>query len=126
VSNDFTLDDFRAQLAHLDSAGGVHHFLRRMPGMSEMVEEGYDPEDSFRRIRAIIDALTPDERREPDLIAPADYRRIAAVAAVAPADVGRFLHQFAEVRDLMRQMARMSLWQRIKFMWSWRMPPDVP
>jgi signal recognition particle subunit SRP54 len=88
--------------------------LGSMPGMGELIPEGEDPEVAFRRIQGMIDSMTKDERRNPDLIDINRRRRIASGSGTEPHEVKQFLGQFQQVRVLMRQMASMSLWERIK------------
>ena len=111
---DFTLDDFRKQFAQLKQMGPMKDVLASMPGMSEMIPEGEDPEDAFRRIQGMIDSMTKEERRNPDVIDINRRRRIAAGSGTEPHEIKQFLGQFEQVRTLMRQMAQMSIWERIK------------
>jgi signal recognition particle subunit SRP54 len=62
----------------------------------------------------MIDAMTKKEKRDPDLIDQSRRRRIAAGAGVEPHEIKAFLQQFDQVRVLMKQMASMSIWQRMK------------
>jgi signal recognition particle subunit SRP54 len=62
----------------------------------------------------MIDAMTKKEKRDPDIIDQSRRRRIAAGAGVEPHEVKQFLQQFDQVRALMKQMASMSIWQRMK------------
>jgi signal recognition particle subunit SRP54 len=110
---DLTLQDFRNQFAQLHKMG-MKDLISRMPGMSEMIPEGEDPEVALKRVQGMIDSMTAEERRNPDLIDQSRRRRIAAGSGVEPPDVKQFLNQFDQVRTLMRQMARMSIWERMK------------
>ncbi len=111
---DFTLEDFRKQFGQLKQMGPMKDVLGSMPGMSEMIPEGEDPEDAFRRIQGMIDSMTKAERRNPDIIDINRRRRIAAGSGTEPHEIKQFLGQFEQVRALMRQMAQMSIWERIK------------
>jgi signal recognition particle subunit SRP54 len=111
---DFTLDDFRKQFEQLKKMGPMKDVLGSMPGMSDMIPEGEDPEQAFRRIQGMIDSMTKAERRNPDVIDIGRRRRIAAGSGTEPHEVKQFLGQFEQVRTLMRQMARMSIWERIR------------
>jgi signal recognition particle subunit SRP54 len=111
---DFTLDDFRKQFEQLKKMGPMKDVLAAMPGMGEMIPEGEDPEAAFRRIQGMIDSMTKAERRNPDVIDMSRRRRIAAGSGAEPHEVKQFLGQFDQVRSLMRQMATMSIWQRMK------------
>ena len=88
--------------------------MAQMPGMSEMIPEGEDPEQSFQRIQGMIDSMTKEERRNPDVIDINRRRRIAAGSGTEPHEVKQFIGQFEQVRTLMRQMAKMSMWERIR------------
>src|SRR5262249_14910836 len=84
---DFTLDDFRKQFETMKKMGRMKHMLANMPGMSEMIPEGEDPEVAFKRIQGMIDAMTKQERRDPDIIDQSRRRRIAAGSGVQPSDI---------------------------------------
>jgi signal recognition particle subunit SRP54 len=58
--------------------------------------------------------MTKDERRNPDVIDGNRRRRIARGSGTEPHEVKQFLNQFEQVRKLMRDMAKMSIWERIK------------
>ncbi len=108
-----TLEDFRKALDQLDKIGGVRELLQLMPGGSEMAEMLGDNED-FRRIRGIIDSMTPAERRNPAIIDGSRRRRIARGSGTEPAEVSQLIKAFNSVRPLMKQMANMSIPGRIK------------
>ncbi len=110
----FTLDDFKAQFAQLKKMGPMKDVLGAMPGMSEMIPEGEDPEEAFKRIQGMIDSMTKAERNNPDVIDINRRRRIAAGSGVEPHEVKGFLVQFDQVRSLMTKLAGMSVWERIK------------
>jgi signal recognition particle subunit SRP54 len=58
--------------------------------------------------------MTKEERRNPDVIDGERRRRIARGSGTEPHEIKQFLHQFGQIRTLMRQMASMSIWQRLK------------
>jgi signal recognition particle subunit SRP54 len=109
----FTLDDFRMHFQNLQKMG-MKDMIGRMPGMAEMIPEGEDPEVALKRVQGMIDSMTKKERANPDLIDINRRRRIASGSGTEPHEVKKFLEQFDQVRALMKQMASMSLWQRIK------------
>ncbi len=111
---EFTLDDFRKQFEQLKKMGPMKDIMASMPGMGDMIPEGEDPEDAFRRIQGMIDSMTKEERRNPDVIDIGRRRRIASGSGVEPHEIKQFLGQFETVRDVMRKMAKMSIWERIK------------
>ena len=109
----FTLEMFRQQFATIAKMG-MKDMLGRMPGMSDMIPEGEDPEEALKRVQGMIDSMTKKEKADPDIIDTPRRRRIAKGAGVEPHEVNQFLKQFEQVRFLMKQMASMSLWQRMK------------
>jgi signal recognition particle subunit SRP54 len=111
---DFTLDDFKKQFAQMKQMGPMKDIMASMPGMGDMIPEGEDPEKAVNRIQGIIDSMTKQERRNPDIIDIGRRRRIAAGSGTEPHEIKQFLNQFEQVRTLMRQMAKMSIWERLK------------
>jgi len=113
----FTLDDFRMQFANLQKMG-MKDVMNRMPGMSDMIPEGEDPEAALKRVQGMIDSMTKKERANPDMIDINRRRRIAMGSGNEPHEVKKFLDQFEHMRALVKQMASMSIWQRIKMVSS--------
>jgi signal recognition particle subunit SRP54 len=111
---DLSLQDFRNQFEQLYKMGGMKNLIGHMPGMAEMIPEGEDPEVALKRVQGMIDSMTAEERRNPDVIDQSRRRRIAAGAGVEPHEIKQFIAQFDQVRTLMRQMAKMSIWERMK------------
>jgi len=114
-SGKFTLNDFRNQFEMIAKMG-MKDVISRMPGMGDMIPEGEDPEQALKRVQGMIDSMTKKERNNPDIIDQSRRRRIAGGAGVQPHEVNQFLKQFDQVRIVMKQMASMSLWQRMKMM----------
>jgi signal recognition particle subunit SRP54 len=115
MEGDFTLDDFRKQFEQLKKMG-MKDLIGRMPGMEELIPKGEDPEEAMGRIQGMIDSMTKEERRNPDIIDISRRRRIASGSGTEPHEIKQFLAQFDQVRNLMRQMAKMNIIQRIKMM----------
>jgi signal recognition particle subunit SRP54 len=117
AKGDFTLDDFRKQFEVLAKMGPMRDMLSALPGdMSKMIPEGEDPEEAVGRMRGMIDSMTKEERRNPDIIDINRRRRIAAGSGTEAHEIKQFLTQFDQVRVLMRQVANMSILERIKMM----------
>src|SRR5262249_10087417 len=114
AKGDFTLEDFRKQLDQVKKMGSMKEVLAAMPGMGELVQDTEDPEDSFRRIQGLIDGMTKEERRKPDILSLARRRRIAAGSGIEPHDIKQFLQHFETVRTMMRKVIGMSMWERIR------------
>jgi signal recognition particle subunit SRP54 len=117
AKGDFTLEDFREQFKVLAKMGPMRDMLGALPGdIGKMIPEGEDPEEAIGRMRGMIDSMTKEERRNPDLIDISRRRRIAAGSGTEPHEIKQFLTQFDQVRVLMRQVANMSIFERIKMM----------
>ncbi|QVL34429.1 signal recognition particle protein [Telmatocola sphagniphila] len=110
-----TLEDFRNQFVQLQKMG-MKDMIGMMPGMSDMIPKGEDPEVALKRVQGMIDSMTMEERRNPDLIDIPRRRRIAAGSGVQPHEVNQFLKQFEVVQNVFKQMSQMSIWQRMKMM----------
>ena len=102
------------QKEQMKNMGPMKDIMSQMPGMGDMIPEGEDPETAFKRIQGMIDAMTKQERKNPDIIDISRRRRIAAGRGTQPHEIKQFLNQFDQIRTLMRQMAQMSIWQRLK------------
>ncbi|HET7520171.1 MAG TPA: signal recognition particle protein, partial [Candidatus Limnocylindria bacterium] len=72
--------------------------------MAGAAQEAVDS-GQMTRIEAIIDSMTPDERRQPELIKASRRRRIALGSGTSTADVNRVLKQFAEMQKLVKQLS---------------------
>jgi signal recognition particle subunit SRP54 len=117
AKGDFTLDDFRKQFEMLAKMGSMSDMIKALPGgFSQMIPEGEDPEAAVKRLRGMIDSMTKEERRNPDVIDINRRRRIASGSGTEPHEVKQFLGQFEQVRVIMRQMANMSIMDRLKMM----------
>lgn len=102
----FTLEDFRSQLAQVKKMGPIGQLIGMIPGAGHLAGEAQQAVDDgqLRRIEAIIDSMTPAERRRPEIIKASRRRRIAAGSGTTTADVNRVLKQFGEMQRLMRQL----------------------
>jgi signal recognition particle subunit SRP54 len=102
----FTLEDFRSQLIQVKKMGPIGQVMQMIPGAGQMAgaaQQAVD-EGQLTRIEAIIDSMTPDERRRPEIIKASRRRRIALGSGTSTADVNRLLKQFGEMQKLMRQL----------------------
>jgi signal recognition particle subunit SRP54 len=102
----FSLEDFRSQLTQIKKMGPIGQVLSMIPGAGQMAGAAQQAVDDgqLKRIEAIIDSMTPAERRRPELIKASRRRRIALGSGTTPADVNRLLKQFAEMQKLMKSL----------------------
>jgi signal recognition particle subunit SRP54 len=113
---DFNLNDFRKQFSQMAKMGGMKDIMANMPGMGELIPEDEDPDVAVKRIQGMIDSMTAEERKNPDVIDMSRRRRIAAGSGTEPHDIKQFLNQFTQVRVIMRQIANMSMFDRLKML----------
>ncbi len=103
---DFDLEDFKSQIQQMKKMGGVSALMDKLPAqLTQAASKSPDlQEKSLRRTEGIINAMTPAERRHPDLIKASRKRRIAAGAGVPVQEVNRLLSQFEQMRKMMKMM----------------------
>ena len=103
----FDLADMREQLAQMQSMGGIGGLMSMMPGVAKMKNQianaGLD-ENVLKRQMAIIDSMTPQERRNPDILKASRKKRIAAGAGTTPEHINRLLKMHRGMADMMKAM----------------------
>ncbi|MGI9330208.1 MAG: signal recognition particle protein [Gammaproteobacteria bacterium] len=105
----FDLDDLRAQLEQMMGMGGLEGLLDKMPlpgGMSGSQLAQQVDEKGLRRQVALINSMTPQERRFPKTINGSRKRRIAAGAGLAVPDLNRLLKQHTQMQKMMKKMSK--------------------
>jgi len=103
---EFTLEDFRAQLRSVRKMGPLESLVEMLPGVVRPAGPARVDEKALRHIEAIIDSMTPDERRHPQIIDGSRRRRIARGSGTTIQEVNRLLKQFDDARKLMKQMGQ--------------------
>lgn len=103
----FTLEDFRSQLQQVKKLGPLGQVLQLIPGAGQMAGAAQAAVDDgqLKRIEAIIDSMTPHERRHPEVIKASRRRRIALGSGTSTADVNRLLRQFVDMQRLLKQLS---------------------
>jgi signal recognition particle subunit SRP54 len=102
----FSLEDFRSQLSQIKKMGPIGQLVQLLPGAGQMASAAQAAVDDgqLKRIEAIIDSMTPDERRHPEVIKASRRRRIALGSGTSTAEVNRLLKQFGEIQRLMKSL----------------------
>lgn len=104
----FDLDDFLEQLAQIKKLGSFSQILGMMPGIDRKMIEQVDTEENAKRmvhIEAIIQSMTPQERRNPKIIGANRKIRIAKGSGTRVQDVNQLLKQFGEMQKVMKQLS---------------------
>ncbi|MEJ2343827.1 MAG: signal recognition particle protein [Gammaproteobacteria bacterium] len=123
----FDLADFRDQLQQMTAMGGLSGLLDKLPGVAGLpqgVKQQVNDKD-ISRLVAIINSMTPKERRFPDIIKGSRKRRIAAGSGTQVQDVNRLLKQFAQMQKMMKKMSKGGMGKMMRMM-KGRMPPGMP
>ena len=105
--NEFDFEMYLESMGQMKKMGGLSSLMGMMPGMGagKMPEIDTDEaEKNMARIAAIIHSMTPQERKNPNLLNPSRRNRIAKGAGVDVAEVNRLVKQFEQTRKLMKQM----------------------
>jgi signal recognition particle subunit SRP54 len=106
--NEFTLEDFRDQLQMVKRLGSMGEILGMIPGMKKLTAK-MDPgvaDGELKKIQAIVDSMTKQERRNDALINGSRRKRIALGSGTSVADVNRFLKQYAQAKKMMKKLTK--------------------
>ncbi len=101
----FGFDDFLKQMQAVKKMGGVKDILKMLPGMGSQIGDLDIDEEQFQQMEAIVQSMTPAERRNPDIIESSRRRRIAAGAGVEPHDVSGLVKTFMRSRDMLKAIS---------------------
>jgi signal recognition particle subunit SRP54 len=104
----FNLEDMRDQLEQMQGMGGISGLMDKLPGMGKIpdsVKAQVTGKEVPRQI-AIINSMTPRERRNPALLNGSRRKRIASGAGVTPAEVNRLLKAFQQMEKMMGKLGR--------------------
>ena len=112
----FDLADFRDQLQQMEKMGGMASLMDKMPTGGKMPDATQlaQGEKQMQRNVAIINSMTPGERRKPDVIRGSRKRRIASGSGAQVQDVNRLLKQFMEMQAMMKRMGKGGMAKRLK------------
>lgn len=102
---EFTLEDFLSQFEAVKSMGPLQDILAMLPGSGSLLRDVELDDRDLKKVEAIIQSMTPEERRTPKIIGGSRKRRIAAGSGTTPQDVNRVLKQFAETKKMMKTLA---------------------
>ncbi len=115
----FTLDDFLKAMSQIQRLGSMKSLLKMIPGMGQLSQamdalNGMDPDKDLGRVRAMIQSMTLDERRNPEKIDRSRRNRIARGCGCDPAEVNDLLKQFKGMSGMMQQMAGLGSGDRMR------------
>ena len=107
--NKFDFADFKMQLGQIKKMGNLKDLMGMIPGMGKAMKDIDISDDAFKGVESIIDSMTSEERTEPDLIDTSRKKRIAKGCGKDISEVNAFMKQFEQMRDMMKNMNKMSM-----------------
>lgn len=105
----FDLEDLRDQLVQMEKIGGIGGLMGMLPGIAKakaQMQNANIGEGMTKRMRAIIDSMTPKERRNPDILKASRKKRIAAGSGFKVEEINRLLKMHRQMADVMKMMGR--------------------
>lgn len=102
--NSFDFEDYLAQLQNLKKMGSLKDIIEMIPGLGSKLKGVDIDESQLKKNKAIIQSMTPKERRNPDLIKSSNKKRIAAGSGTTIQDVNSLLKQFEQSKEMMKQL----------------------
>ncbi|GAB4531946.1 MAG: signal recognition particle protein [Anaerolineales bacterium] len=112
LKGEFTLEDFAEQLRQVRKMGPIGKLLDMMPGNLGQAARQINPQDAerqFKMTEAILNSMTPHERRNPKILNASRKRRIAAGSGTQVQDVNRLLKQYRDAQRVFKQLGKMGM-----------------
>lgn len=109
--NQFTVEDFLKQLQMMKKMGGFETLLGMLPGMGQVMKQLKDlapPDKELKKIEAIIQSMTKEERQDHRILNGSRRLRIAKGSGTQVSDVNKFIKQFEQSQKMMSQMMKMG------------------
>jgi signal recognition particle subunit SRP54 len=101
----FSLEDFRDQLKEMDKMGGVMGMVNKLPGLGGMSDSIKEKGTSMmKRMVAVIDSMTLQERKDPDILKNSRKVRISKGSGIPIPEINRMLKQFEQMQKMMKKM----------------------
>lgn len=107
--NQFDFEDFKTQLQQIKKMGNLKDLMGMIPGVGKQIKDIDINDDAFKGIEAIINSMTLEERRNPDVINPSRKQRIANGSGKDISEVNQFLKQFDQMKNMMKMMNKMPM-----------------
>ena len=107
--NQFDFEDFKTQLQQIKKMGNLKDLMGMIPGVGKQIKDIDINDDAFKGIEAMINSMTLEERRNPDLINPGRKQRIAKGSGKDIAEVNQFIKQFDQMKAMMKTMNKMPM-----------------
>ncbi|MCC6584155.1 MAG: signal recognition particle protein [Chitinophagales bacterium] len=112
AKNQFDFEDFLQQINQIRKMGNIKDLLGMIPGVGKAVKDIDIDDNAFKKIEAIIFSMTPEERRNPDLINGKRRERLAKGSGNTIQEVNAFIKQFDQMKVMMKRMQGMGVGKR--------------
>jgi signal recognition particle subunit SRP54 len=111
LKQQFTLEEFQLQLQQIKRMGSVGSLLEMIPGGKKLASQvdADKAESELKRVEAIINSMTLDERRNPAILNGSRRRRIAQGSGTTVTDVNRLMKQFLEMKKMMQRVNKLGM-----------------
>jgi signal recognition particle subunit SRP54 len=121
----FDLEDFRDQLHQMRDMGGIASMLDKLPGMGGLAQMAQQKVDTrmFVRMEAIINSMTPKERRDPDVLNGSRKRRITEGSGTSIQDLNRLIKQHKQMQKMMKKLGNKGAMQNMMRGLGGMLPP---
>lgn len=107
LDGNFGLDDMLAQMKQVKKLGSLSGILKMIPGMPKIsAEQQEKAENEMKLFEVIINSMTPEERRHPEILKFSRKQRIAKGSGRTPADINRVIKKYEQSKEMMKQMNR--------------------
>ncbi len=107
--NQFDFEDFKTQLQQIKKMGNLKDLMGMIPGVGKQLKDVDINDDAFKGIEAMINSMTLEERRNPDIIDPSRKARIAKGSGKDIAELNQFIKQFEQMKGMMKMMNKMPM-----------------
>lgn len=108
LKDQFTFEDFYTQIQQIKKMGNIKDLMAMIPGVGKAIKDIDISDDAFKGIEAIINSMTPAERKTPDIINGSRRKRIASGSGTDIQQVNQLLKQFEEMRKMMKTFSKMQ------------------
>ena len=108
AKNQFDFNDFLAQIAQIKKMGNLKELASMIPGVGKAIKDIDIDDNAFKGIEAIIYSMTPEERKNPEIINGSRRQRIAKGSGTSIQEVNRLLKQFEGTRKMMKMATTMK------------------
>jgi signal recognition particle subunit SRP54 len=106
--NQFDFNDFFEQIQQIKKMGNIKDLMGMIPGVGKAMKDLPVDNDAFKSVEAIIQSMTPEERRKPEILSGSRRKRIAKGSGYDIQRVNQLIKQFEDMQKMMKMMNKMG------------------